>query len=574
MVTFDISIEDLSNLVGRNNTLSLKELDELLQFCKAEIDSDLEEQDENGHSKISVEVKDSNRPDLWSVEGLARDIRGALGKLGLCNFKFPESSIIINVKPEMKEVRPYIAALVAKGIKFDDFLIKQVIQFQEKIDLSYGRKRKKSSIGIYNLNLIQSPIEYKLVERNFKFTPLQFEEELDINEILEQHPKGIEYGHILSKFSKVPILLSKKGVLSLPPIINSSDVGRITLDTTDVLVEVTGNNEETTLQVIDIFAQNLRMRGARVETVEINYIDNNKEQRVTTPRNTPKEITVHIEKINKYLGFEFSTTDMEKLLLKRRHDVSICAKKQLKIKYGPWRDDILHWVDISEEVAIAYGYNNFIPKDLSIFTKGGLTLTSESENLIRKLLIGFQLQEVFNYSLTDVDTITKKVLREISEIQNNVVKIKNPITRTYEYLRGDLLSGIIRFVSRNSESSFPHHLFETGECVLKQEDNIETFISASVVLAGTNETFETAYRILDALLFDLSISYNLSKADVNFYIDGRSANIISQGKICGHIGEINPQILNNYGILVPISGFEINLSKIPSLGIKSYFTKT
>jgi len=573
MVTIDVSIEDISQLMGLKEPLSAPELDKIIAFTKSEVDSEPEGPDENGHTKIAIDIKTASRPDLWSAEGIAREARGRINLAGLPEIKFPPSKYTISVDKKLKEIRPYIAAVVAKGLVFDNFLIKQLIQTQDKVDFSFGRKRKRTSIGIYNLHMIQSPIEYTTVPRTFKFVPLQFDEEKTIDEIMEEHPKGREYRHILDSFKEVPILKSRGGVLSLPPIINSNDVGRVTEETTDILVEVTGTNHQAVIVAISLLAQNLHDRGATIETVQVDYPKEYGLGQEITPPLKPESITANVKNINRYLGTKFTKKQMKTLIEKRRHNATINGNI-LTIEYGPWRSDILHWVDIAEEVAIAKDYNEFEPTTANIFTPGRLPKSTESENMIREILIGTGLQEVLNYNLTDEETITGKVLRPADYVNEVVVSLKNPVTRTYGYLRPDLLPGLIRFISRNSETPTPHHIFETGESVRKNGEKVETYTSAAVVLAGADETFETAHRILDILLNLTRIDYELEVGESNFFMDGRVAEIRVQGEIVGHIGEIKLEILEVNGIEVPVSGFEIDLTKIQKYKITSFYSDT
>ncbi len=573
MVTIDISIEDISRLMGLKETLSAPELDKIIAFTKSEVDSEPDGPDENGHTKVAIDVKTASRPDLWSAEGIAREARGRINLTGLPRIDFPASGFEITVEKEVKEIRPFIAAVVAKGLKFDNFLIKQLIQTQDKVDFSFGRKRKRTSIGIYNLHMIESPIEYKTVSRDFKFIPLQFEEEMTIDEIMEQHPKGVEYGHILSKFDRVPILVSKGGVLSLPPIINSNDVGRVTEETTDILVEVTGTNHQAVIVAISLLAQNLMDRGAKVETVQVNYPKGYGVEPELTPPIKPQSIEAPIKEINRYLGTKFTKKQMKTLIEKRRHDAKIDGDKII-VEYGPWRSDILHWVDIAEEVAIAYDYNKLEPTTANIFTPGKLPKSTEVENMIREVLVGCGLQEVLNYNLTDEETITSRVMRDGDFVKSTVVSLKNPVTSTYGFLRPDLMPGLVRYVSRNSETPTPHHIFETGESVRRSDGRIETYVSAAVVLAGADETFETSHRILDTLFRLTGVSYELEVGNSHLFMDGRVAEVWVDEQVVGYIGELRLEILELNGIQVPVSGFEIDLTKIAKYSISNYYSDT
>lgn len=572
MPTIDISIEDISRLMGLDDKLSVEELDEKVSFAIAEVDSEPEGPDENGHTKVAIDVKTSNRPDLWSAEGIARLVRGQLNQPGLPDISAEPSGFEINVDKSVEESRPYIAAAIVRGLDLDDFLIKQIIQIQDKVDFSFGRRRKRSSIGIYNISMIESPISYTTVDRKYKFIPLQFEEEMTVDEIFDQHPTGLKYAHILNEYENVPMLIdSKDRTLSMPPIINSNDVGRVTVDSTDVLVETTGTNRDAVLVALDCVVQALRDRGGKVESVKINYPNKYPVKSEITPQQELVEMEINPETINTYLGTDFSNEEIIELLRTRRNEAEDKGDTIL-VKAPPWRKDILHWVDISEDIAMAADYNQLEPTTVDVVTAGKVDPSSEDENMIREIFVGMQLIEVMNYTLTDPDILSTKIDRTVDQMMVNSVKISNPITATFSIIRSSLLPVLISFESKNTHIDYPHRLFEVGELVEKEGDRVITKTHASVLLAGANETYETILSVLDALLRLLDLDYQLEKIEEGLFIPGRRAKIIVEGNEIGHLGEIHPRIITNFGIEVPMAGLEIDLTKVPTLRFKVFET--
>lgn len=561
--------------MGFKKPLTVDKLDELVSLGISEVDSEPEGPDENGHTKVAIDIKTSNRPDLWSAEGIARVVRGSFDQPGLPPLDAPKSGFEIVVDAGVYEIRPYIGAAIVRGLELNDFLIKQIIQLQDKVDFSFGRKRKRTSIGIYNINMIDSPIKYTTVDRKFKFQPLQFDEELTVDQIFEQHPKGIEFRHILDDHKDVPMLIGANGrVLSMPPIINSNDVGRVTEETTDVLVEVTGTKYDAVIEALAVVVQALRDRGGAVETVDIKYADNYDIQKDTTPHSKPIEFKVNIKAINDYLGTKISGKKMIKLLEARRNTAELIGKDELLVKLPPWRKDVLHWVDVSEDIAIAYGYNKFEPTDAKVVTSGKLSQSSEDENLLRQILSGLGLVEVLNYTLTNKDVLGSNIRRDDKWVKDNCVEISNPVSLNYNFVRTDLISGLIRFASLNKHNDYPQRMFETGECVQIDSENSDviTEIHGSSLLIGINESFETIQSIVDTLFHLLKIEYILEPKESNYYLSGRSADILINNKSVGHIGEIHPEILESYGIELPTVGFELVLSLVPQLNCNSIHT--
>ncbi|MCK5141469.1 MAG: phenylalanine--tRNA ligase subunit beta, partial [Candidatus Heimdallarchaeota archaeon] len=391
MVSIKTSYTKMKELLGIDVTI--EELDDLLAFAKSEIDDFVEEED-----MIVIDIKTSIRPDLWCSEGMVREIKGILEQeAGIPEYEVKKSNYKVIVDPTLASSRPYIACAIAKNLNLTDYSIKQLMQHSEKIDNSYGRKRKRSSIGMYNLSMIESPIEYKVIDKSHKFVPLENKEEMDLPTILDKHEKGLEFGDIVKGYGHYPILLSANGTtLSLPPVINSDDVGRITEDTKELLIEVTGTNYETVNVVLNILCQTMVECGSDIYGVEIVYPPEIRKENVETPLLEKETITVDLDKINKYLGINLTSDQGIVALRKRRFECKATDKSKLEVEIPPYRKDILHWVDIVEEIAIALDYNKLGATKWKVLTTGGLLPETESENKVRNILVGSGGIEIFS----------------------------------------------------------------------------------------------------------------------------------------------------------------------------------
>ena len=571
MVSYKISYVDVLASLKLASDTTIDELDHLFSFAKCEIeDHDLSD------DVIKVDCKTSNRPDVWSVEGLTREVKGILGlENGLADISAEPSGYKIEVDSNISKVRPFIAASVVKGLKFDDFLIKQIMQLQEKVDLSYGRRRKRSSIGIYNINMVESPIYYGLVPRTDTFVPLGYSEEMSLDTILKEHEKGQEYAYTLPTKGPLPILKGANGVvLSLPPVINSNDVGRVTEETTDVLVEVTGLNWEVVQVVAAIVTQALRDRGGEVFTVEIVYPEDYEtvSSTIITPKTTPFEMEILADDIEGYLNLGLSAEDIIDLLRKRRFEASIIDKKAGKIlvQYPPYRVDILHWADIAEDVVIAYDYSKIEPTDWSVVTTGTLSPRTVSENYVRDILAGCALQEVLSFTLVAPDKLT--TLMGSEESLSDLVQIANPVSINYSVLRNRLLPLLLDFLAHNTHFESPQQLFEVGEVVVLEDEKLKNVTKAAVVLSGTEVSFEQVHSILETLTIRTGLSYELEETVSVEFIEGRTAKILIDGKEVGMIGEINPAILEKWQIHMPTAALEIDLSLFSTLDLSVMFT--
>lgn len=545
--------------------VTIEELDDFLAFAKSEIDDFVEEED-----MLIIDIKTSIRPDLWCPEGMVREIKGILEQeVGIPEYEVKKSNYKVIVDPTLASSRPYIACAIAKNLNLTDYSIKQLMQHSEKIDNSYGRKRKRSSIGMYNLSMIESPIEYKVIDKSHKFVPLEHEEEMDLPTILDKHEKGLEFGDIVKGYGHYPILLSANGTtLSLPPVINSDDVGRITEDTKEFLIEVTGTNYETVNVILNILCQTMVEYGSDIYSVEIVYPPEIRKENVVTPLLEKETITVDLDKINKYLGVNLTSDQGIAELRKRRFECKALDKSKLEVEIPPYRKDILHWVDIAEEIAIALDYNKIGATKWKVITAGGLLPETESENKVRNILVGSGGIEIFSNILTEPEILTTNV--NLTKV--DLVKLQNPISSTYSVLRDQLFPLLINVLSKNTHETYPQSIFEVGEVVKIIGKRVATQTNAAFSFAGAESSFEDAHKRLHMMLDLLNTDYKIDTISHPAFTEGRSGKILIDGKECGIIGEIHPSVLEINQIWVPVVVFEIELVYIPTLNCKKKFT--
>ncbi len=539
------SLADLQNLLKRK--MNLEQLKELLHYAKGSFEDYNEEEDE-----VKVDLTDTNLPYLWSVEGIARLIKGVLGnEKGIPNFKINKSNYNIFVDRSVKKIRPYIAAFVAKEHKVDDYLIKQIIQLQEKLSELYGRKRKKIAIGVYSHKKIKYPIYYKATDpESIKFIPLEFRKEMTQQQILEEHPKGKEYAWILKDFKKYPILIDDKGeVLSFPPIINSNTTGKIEEGDDELFFEATSEVLEDVLLVTNIFAQALYDRGFKIFSVNIRYPD----KKITTPYLFNDKIQIKKEQIKDLLGLDLKESEIKRLLEKMRYDY---VKE--KVIIPPYRKDILHQVDVIEDIAISYGYDKIKPLQLTTYSIGSSLPIVKFIDKVREIIIGLSYQELLSPVLNNKDILYDKMNIE----DFGTVEIDQYMSETYSVVRTWLLPILMEFLSKNRHIEYPQKVFEQGPVTVRKNEEIKDYERIAIVSAHEKTDFTEIKQVLDSLFRNLGIEYEIEETEHNSFIEGRVGRVSVNGKKIAYIGEISPVVLNNFGLIVPVSALEINLTDL------------
>ena len=513
--------------------------------------------------KIHLEVF-PNRPDLISFQGFKRAFLAFLGKkTGLIDYKLnkPEKDYTVVIDSSVKDVRPYTACAIIKGLKLDNFRIKEIVDIQEKLHLTIGRKRKKLAIGVYPLDKIKLPITFKALEPDkIKFTPLDAEREMSGLEILQKHVTGKEYAHLLAGKQKFPLFVDADNkILSMPPIINSLATGKITSETKDVFVECSGFDFEILKKCLNIITTCLADMGGKIYQMEIKTGIIGITKKVLTPDFAPEKMRLSIENTNKLLGLELKEKQIKTCLEKMGH-----GYKDEDVFVPSWRTDVLHEVDLIEDIAIAYGYENFVSEIPSISTIGGEDKKETIKRKIAEILAGLGLLEVSNYHLTSKnEQFTNMGIPEKQEKSFNVIEVENSKT-DFKILRKDLSHYLMKNLSENIDAEYPQRIFELGKTfsIDPKTDKITEKESLAVALTPGNftelkQTLEYLFKMLD-----IKISISEPSSIPQHLIEGRVIEIKIGDTTIGTLGEVHPKILKNWKIKMPVALMEINLEPI------------
>ena len=558
MPTIDIKKKDLDSLIGRK--LSIDVLEKKLMLAKAEL-----KEYNAGTDDLKVELSDSNRPDLWSAEGVARQIRIALsGKPETYAFfeHGRKATREIRVEKGMKSVRPFIAACTASGVRMNADVLAQMIQSQDKLSEIFGRKRSTVSIGIYELDRIAFPVDYRLADpASLSFTPLGMEEKLTLAEILERHPKGIAYGDIVKPFPQYPVLTDSMGrVLSFPPIINSREIGEVKSHSRNVLIEVTGTDMRMTVLTLNILAASFYDRGADVEPVLVTYPYNTEfGKQVAFPVDTSGKFKIPLAKFTAGLGEDVALADVKKYLTAYGHSVS-SSRGTVSVVSPPYRDDIMHPVDLVEDYAISRGYDSFAPVMPRQSTVGAISRLEMLSDSVRVAMVGAGFQEIMSNILC-----SREELEYAMPEGEQLVEVDNVMSLAYSVLRNRVIPSLLSVETASSKAFYPHRIFEAGEVAVFDEcDNMgsRTELNLGALISHPGANFSEMHSTLDILLYYLGLEYRLDPAGHPLYTPGRCGKIVASGEVLGFIGELRTEVLERTQITMPCAAFEITLDSV------------
>ena len=568
MPTITIFKQDLEGLLAEpgkaRRPITMEQIEESLMLVKGELKGQNPDTGE-----LRIELQDSNRPDLWCCEGIARQIR--IKRLGApVKYDFlttPSKSLKhLNVAPGLEKVRPYVAACTATGYRVTQDGLAQLIQTQEKLAEMFGRKRRTVSIGVYRLAAIEFPITYDLVKPDeVTFTPLGMDTVMTLGEMLLVHPKGLEFGGILAGHDRLPFLRdAKRQALSFPPIINSREVGEVRVGDDALFVEVTGTDLSMVVLTLNILAANLADRGAVIEPIEVRYpYETDLGEAVRTPHDLGKSLTLPLSTIEQALGHALGVQEVAKALAAYGYEV-MTTGEEITVTLPMYRQDLMHAMDVVEDVAISRGYGGFLPVMPSQFTVGGLSRIEEVSDRVRALMVGMGFQEIISNILGSPKDLRDAMRLEGTE-WGHLVEVDNVMSLNFSALRQWMLPSLLRVEAASNRAFYPHRMFEAGE--VARPDSAHPLGSRTVMVLGgmiahADAHFSEIHSCLDTLFYYVNQTYSLEPIQHPSFLAGRVGGIVSDGKQLGVIGELHPEVLERWQIGVPAVAFEVDLTQL------------
>lgn len=568
MPTVSCERDYLFKLIGKQFTQ--EEFDNLCFQYGIELDDVVEEE---GKIVYKIEVG-ANRYDLLCVEGIAICLKAFLGLCDFPKFTTKPSGIQVFVENDVEKVRPIGMGAVLRGITFTDESYKSFIDFQDKLHLTIGKKRNLVSIGTHDLDTIQAPFRYVARKpEDIKFVPLKCDKEMTGNEVIAHFSNDLklrEYVPLLQGKEVYPLFLdSNDVVLSLPPLINSSH-SKITLNTHNVFIDITGLDFTKTMMALQTVCCCFSLYSTtqfEIETVEViggPMNGNDKEKKMITPTIQEQHMTVPNEYLNKHLGLQLTEEELAKLL------------KKMGIQYAnneaiipPMRTDVMHACDIMEDVAISYGFNNLVAQNTISRTNGKELLENKMKDLIADEIAYAGFTEVITFVLMSVEDASTNLRRQ----PEGLIRIKDSKTLEFQTARKTLLSGMLKCLFHNKAYPMPIKLFEVGDTVVLDEKSLTGAANRQQVCAlicSPTGLMEDIHGLLDKIMFCYGVGYrtpkrankpvyDIVKGNDPCYLEGRGADILVNGVKYGMFGVVHPEVLKNFEIDNPVVALELYL---------------
>ena len=494
---------------------------------------------------VKIELN-PDRPDLYSFSTMFDAIRIFKNPESLSVMAFKPPAISLHVSEKALGLRRYILCFWANGSTLGD-RFNEIIDYQEKLHQTIGKNRSKFAIGIHDLRKLKTPFRYISAGLNdISFTTYDEKVTGTPGDILNNHELGKEFRHLIPDMNYVPLILdSNDNVLSMPPIVNGN-ASKISEMTSDLFIDITGNDWPSTRSAYYLLANYLGSVGFKLHRVEqdggykkelLAYND----RKVFIPRAEAENV----------LGTRL--TDTETMgALKRMGYIVEKNPRGFSVFVKGSRIDVMGAVDVIEDIGKAYGYDNIASRKPQLSTVGSASKESEWKENIRDLLVGFGLQEIQTFFLSP-----SSYYQGVS--YSGDVEVLNPKSLEYSIPRDRLIFGMLDFFKLNKRRKLPQETFEIGKVVIHMNEKTHLCIGITNSKAG----FSEIKRIVDPFLSRLNIQRaDIAQTSCYGFIQGRTGSLSVDGKEIGIIGEIHPALLEKFELTNPVAMAELNLDAI------------
>jgi phenylalanyl-tRNA synthetase beta chain len=517
------------------------------------------------------------RPDMFDPGGLARTLRGYLEQCtGSPEYDLGAPVAHVWVDPATNSPacpRPAIACAVVTNVVLDDDFIKELMNLQENLHWALGRDRKHASIGVYDLAATNGKsYRYRPVGRDEgRFVPLGYDPAdadaaITPQQVLEEHPKGVEFARLLAGFEAYPLLEDTDGqVLSMPPIINSEKT-RVTDATTQFFIDVTGTNRRIVSRCLNVLVTSLMelQPGINLHQVGIQY----GAEVLRTPDFTPQVMDLSVSATSGWTGIPMDAVVLVGLLNRMGHDVEVLDDDTVRVSAPAYRNDLMNPVDLMEDAAIAFGYHNIVPTLVPTMTVGGERPIEGLAGTVRAAITGLGWSEVMTLVLTSEAKAFDALHRPRHD---DHVTLAHPISRDQTMLRTSLAPGLLETLTVNGHNEYPQRVFEVGETteLCDADTGARERRAVGGVAIGERIGATDVRAVAEATLRELGWGIRTVGADIPTYLPGRAAVIfaIKDGEEIqvGELGELHPAVLEAFKLKHPTAMFEIDLTTLTGL---------
>jgi len=577
MPVVDVDPDELRELTGHGE----KDDDELLADL-FDLGVEFEKWTEDDEMQLEFAP---DRLDRLSVEGIARSLRYHYGDdRGVYVPKTNDPEWTLHAEETPAE-RPYITGAVIRGVDLGDGTLESLIQVQEKLHATMGRKRAKGAIGVHDLTMLkgapvrdgaEKSIRYTAVDPDgVRFVPLDSDEEMTPGDVIERHETGEKYADLVADMERYPAIYDEIGLFSFPPVINGRRT-EVSENSRDLLIEMTGTDQWTIDRMCSIICYSLAARGARIERVTVEYDEDAPGeyagQRLDRPEFSVKTKTVSHERVESIVGVEFDEETVIDCAERSGLDAETTEVGDDELAYEvsipPYRVDVLHPLDVIDDIGRAYGFNDLEPRYPDVSTVGGRHDRSRLEDAARDALVGLGFEDLLNFHMiNETENFDRLGVAPGDDVLGGgrPVTIREPYSEAYTILRTWALPSLLMVLENNTHRAYPQNLAEIGLAAHVDETEntgVAEYRTVAGVLAAAESSYEDARARLQAIATTFGKTLETPPTDHPTFIDGRTASIVLDGESVGVVGEVHPEVIVEHDLELPVAAFEFRLDAV------------
>jgi phenylalanyl-tRNA synthetase beta chain len=547
-----------------------------------------------------------DRLDRLSVEGIARSLRYQYGTdRGVYVPSANDAEWTIEVE-DPPEARPYITGAIVRGLDFTDDSLESLIQLQEKLHATMGRGREKGAVGVHDLTMLKGApatgetaksVTYTGMDPDEEsFVPLESDEELTPREVTERHHIGEAYADLVAGLAEYPAIYDDVGLFSFPPVINGRRT-EVSEGSRDLFIELTGTDQWTIDRMCTIICYSLAARGGQIERVEVSYGSDapgeHAGDRLDQPDLSTKTKRVDHGRVESILGVDLDAETVVDCLERSGLDAvgeSAASRgasagagtdtdasagedtgdgdRTYTVEIPPYRVDVLHPMDVVDDIGRAYGFNELAPRYPDVSTVGGRHGRSRLEDAARETLVGLGFEDLLNFYMTnEAENFERMRIGPEDGVVGggDAVTIKEPYSEEYTILRTWALPSCLQVLENNTHRAYPQHLAEIGlaaVCDERENTGVAERRTVAGVLADTEASYEDARSHLQILARAFETELATPATEHPSFIDGRTAEVVLNGETAGVVGELHPAVLVEHDLELPVAAFEFRLDAL------------
>lgn len=517
----------------------------------------------------------SNRPDCFSIIGLARETAASFDK----EFKIPE----VKFNENDENINDFLSVEVLDKDKCKRYCARIVKNVKIEPSPSWMQERLRAC-GVRPINNIVDITNYVLLEYGQPMHAFDLRD-LEDNKIIVRRAEDNEVIKTLDEqdrklTSNDLVIADGKRAVAIAGVMGGFN-SEVKDDTTTVVFESAtfdGASVRLTAQRVGLrtdassryekgldYNNTIPAVERACQLVEELNCGENVGGMIDVMGNVEGSVTLPFrpEKINAFLGTEISTDEMLKYFKALEIEVDL---ENMTVTPPSFRPDLEGEADIAEEVARFYGYDK-IPVTLlsGEATCGKKTDRQKTEDAVCEALNAQGLYEIYTYTFTSPSIFDKLNIPSDSELRNTV-KITNPLGEDTSIMRTTTISSMLDILSRNYNQRIPYaKLFEIGKVFIPTGEELpDELKKVTMGIYGDNADFYDIKGVCEALFEALNVNkvkYEAVSDNPTFH-PGRCASVKVGGKILGIIGEIHPAVSRKYGLDTPVYIAELDFEKL------------